>query len=271
MDKILIAGGDERQLYCAEALSEKYEVYVSGHDNTSFPSPDGNADCLVLPVIPFDAEGNIYAPNSERLLIPEDIRSLLRSSAVVIAGRTDERTAHCFSGHPIADYLSREDFCIKNAFLTAEGAVELAISALPVSLNGLPVLIVGMGRIGCILAELMKAFGAQVTAAVHNPKGAAKAAVMGIASVDSADTGTDYGLVFNTVPEKIFGKQELEGFSRRTLFIDLASAPGGIDISAAEELGIKVIWARGLPAKCSPETAGRIIADAVEEILAERG
>ena len=55
------------------------------------------------------------------------------------------------------------------------------------------------------------------------------------------------------------------------LVIDLASKPGGVDFKAASELGVKVVWALGLPGKVAPISAGRIIADTVMNILSERG
>ena len=42
----------------------------------------------------------------------------------------------------------------------------IALSELPVTLSGLKILIVGMGRIGTALTEILKGFGADVTAAV---------------------------------------------------------------------------------------------------------
>ena len=62
---------------------------------------------------------------------------------------------------------------------------------------------------------------------------------------------------------------ELEKFGEKTLFIDLASKPGGIDFDAAAELGIKAIWALGLPGKTAPVTAGEIIAETVIDIITE--
>ena len=58
---------------------------------------------------------------------------------------------------------------------------------------------------------------------------------------------------------------------KRTVMIDLASAPGGIDIHAAKEHGLKVIWALSLPGKHSPYTAGKIIAQTIIQILKEEG
>ena len=41
-------------------------------------------------------------------------------------------------------------------------------------------------------------------------------------------------------------------------------------MKAAQEMGMKVIWALGLPGKTAPVTAGEIIAGTVCDILEER-
>ncbi|MCM1472813.1 MAG: hypothetical protein NC040_02055, partial [Muribaculaceae bacterium] len=140
-----------------------------------------------------------------------------------------------------------------------------------VTLNGLKVLIVGMGRIGTSLAEILKGFGSDITVAVHNAKGTAKARITGIKSVCTDKMDTDYQLVFNTVPEMIFNTELLKRFSNDTLFIDLASKPGGIDFKSAAMLGKKVIWALGIPGKTAPVTSGEFIAETVAGIIEERG
>ena len=182
----------------------------------------------------------------------------------------DARLKATFPRHEVCDYLLREELSLRNAVPTAEGAVQLALEELPVTLSGLPVLIVGLGRIGTALAGILRGFGAEVTAAVYDPRGAAKARLHGIRSVPTRRMGGNYGLVFNTVPKLIFDRDVLSRFDRKTLFIDLASKPGGIDMEAAAELGLKTVWALGLPGKTAPITAGEIVAETVSSILAER-
>lgn len=63
----------------------------------------------------------------------------------------------------------------------------------------------------------------------------------------------------------------LRKFDDDTLFIDLASKPGGIDFDSASELGKKVVWALGIPGKTAPVTSGEFIAETVINILTERG
>ena len=48
----------------------------------------------------------------------------------------------------------------------------------------------------------------------------------------------------------------------------LSYAASGVDFEAASEIGIQVIWALSLPGKTAPVSAGKIVAQTVEELLA---
>lgn len=266
---ILIAGGDMRQIYCAEKLSDIYSVKVIGIDcDMKSDLSDDKFDCVVFPVPPLDEKGNISTPCSADTVQADTLKKFMKDDCIIFTGRYDKRLDEMFSNR-IIDYMSREDLCLKNAVPTAEGAVEIALAELPVTLSGLSVLIVGMGRIGTALAEILKGFGADITVAVRNARGAGKARVIGIKSVCMKDMGANYELVFNTAPEIVFSRDILEKFGDDTLFIDLASRPGGFDFRSASELNKKVIWALGLPGKTAPVTAGEIVAETIANILSE--
>lgn len=278
---ILAAGGDARQLYCAERLAAHFDISVTGFSESAFPegmslkrlSAAGKSpfDCVILPIPALDGEGFVNTPLSQEKLPLETIRGLLAPGGIVFAGRVTEELRRAFPENPVIDYSAREELCLRNAVPTAEGAVQIALSELPVTLCGLPVLIIGLGRIGTALAGILRGFGAQVTAAVRSPVGRAKAAAMGIPAVSCGELPTDFGLVVNTAPELVLDREKLGNFGTSTLFIDLASKPGGIDMEAAAELGLKVIWALGLPGRCAPVTAGYIAADTIAGIIEERG
>ena len=53
--------------------------------------------------------------------------------------------------------------------------------------------------------------------------------------------------------------------------LDLASKPGGVDLAAAGELGLTVIWALSLPGKVAPVTAGAAIKTTIYNMLHELG
>ncbi|MBQ8582880.1 MAG: dipicolinate synthase subunit A [Ruminococcus sp.] len=273
--RILTVGGDMRQLYCARRLAHEYDTSVLGFDEEYLSSSElsevrGRYDCVILPVPPLNNEGNIAAPCGSGAITADEVKSLLSEDGFILAGHVGESLRKSFQGIEVIDYLEREELSLKNAVPTAEGAVQIALEELPVTLSGLNVLIVGMGRIGTALSTILKGFGAEVTAAVHNERGAAKARIAGIKSVYTDNLPTGFELVFNTAPRLVFNKELLRKFSEKTLFIDLASKPGGIDFESASELGIRAVWALGLPGKTAPVTAGEIIAETVMEIIGER-
>jgi len=276
VEKILIAGGDMRQVYCGRRLAEQYEVSVIGFDGDMLPDDTAEerpekCGYAVLPVPPLDENGCVSTPCFSGKLTVSDVKQRLAPHAVIFAGRVSDELRRLFAGYEVLDYMEREELSLRNAVPTAEGAVQIALEEMPVTLSGEKVLIVGMGRIGTALAEILKGFGADITAAVRNAKGAAKAALLGVKTVCTKDMPHGYGLVFNTVPSMIFGREELSRFGKDTLFIDLASKPGGIDLASAQELGMKVVWALGLPGKTAPVTAGEIIAETVKNMISERG
>lgn len=281
-EKILIAGGDLRQLYCAEKLSQKYETAVIGFDKKYIPSSlsvkiaetdeTGLYDYAVLPVVPLDNDGSsVAAPCSSSQLKAVSVADMIKQDGMIFAGTATPAVSDIFCGRNVCGYLEREELSLLNAVPTAEGAVAIAIEELPVTLSGLKILIVGCGRIGTALIGILKGFGADISVGVRTPSAAAKARILGAKPCRMESCGTDFGLVINTAPTMIFTKELLEKFDKNTLFIDLASKPGGIDFDAAASLGIKAVWALGLPGKTAPITAGEIIADTIHGIISEKG
>ena len=78
--------------------------------------------------------------------------------------------------------------------------------------------------------------------------------------LDIYENISKFDLIFNTIPKLIIDADMLSKIGKRTLVIDLASVPGGVDFEAARKMGVKVIWALSLPGKVAPDTAGDIIA-----------
>jgi dipicolinate synthase subunit A len=76
-------------------------------------------------------------------------------------------------------------------------------------------------------------------------------------------------VVFNTIPSMVLGEDILIKMKKESLVIDLASIPGGIDFEKSKELGIKTIWALGLPGKVAPTTAAKVMRDTVYNIVGE--
>ncbi|MGN0661466.1 MAG: dipicolinate synthase subunit DpsA [Oscillospiraceae bacterium] len=283
----LVAGGDLRQVYLASALAKKYRVYtvgfkssmVSDKNVTHFESTDNidvKADYIVLPV-PASPDGeNISCPFGEEKIPLEKISELCRGNAVCFAGKAGRRLKEICEAAEISlcDYMEREELAVLNAVPTAEGALQIALEELPTTIFGQKVLVIGLGRIGKVLAMYLKALGADVTVAARSYSSLAWAQIYGCKPLRIAEMNEvigKFGLIINTAPSMVIDRSALGRVSTDALIIDLASKPGGVDFEAARRLGRKTIWALSVPGKVAPVSAGEIIASTILNILEERG
>ena len=240
------------------------------------PGQAGLADCVVLPLTVCSGDGLLNAPLSvgEHPLAP--ILDQLTPGQLICGGRVDEGTQAMARerGLTIRDYFTREELAVANAVPTAEGAVQLAMEHLPITIHGARVLVVGFGRVGRMTAQRFSALGARVSVAARKYEQLAWAQAMGFGAEQLGRLAgwlCGYDLVVNTVPARVLGRAELEDLRRDCLILDLASRPGGVDLSAAGELGLTVIWALSLPGKVAPVTAGAAIRNTIYNMLHELG
>lgn len=279
MKNIWVVGGDPRQAALAAALAD------DGHGVHTFALGQGDergldgidrADCVILPLPASTGDGMLNAPLSEERHPLEDILAALRPGQLVCAGMVGEewkRTAE-ERGLVVQDYFAREELAVLNAVPTAEGAIQIALEELPITLHEARVLLVGFGRLSRALGPRLLGLGAKVWVAARSYAQRAAAESMGLGSEGLErlpDWLCAYDLVINTVPAPILGIEELAAMKEGVLVIDLASRPGGVDRSAAAALGVKVIHALSLPGRVAPVTAGRYIRDTVYHMMEELG
>ncbi len=175
------------------------------------------------------------------------------------------------SADNVYDYTKREDFAIKNAYLTAEGALSLAINESDISLINSEILICGFGRIGKALHRYLSAFSRNITVCSRSSESKALANSLGAKTVDftALKEKNSFDYIFNTVPHPVFNKEELAATKDEALIIDLASFPGGVDIHFAKHNNTRLITARGLPSEYSAKSAGRILGETVDNMIRE--
>lgn len=189
-------------------------------------------------------------------------KELLKATPPVFAGNV--------TGKHIYDYTKSEIFAVRNAFLTAEGAVSLAVSESDASLINANILITGYGRIAKALIMYLKPYTTHISVCVRNEVQEAYAHCSGCRVISySALNCQDYDFIFNTVPHPVFNAEELYTVNPTALLMDLASFPGGIDRHTAKHLNLRFLTANGLPARYSPRTAGEITGETVFSMIKE--
>ena len=278
---IWVVGGDPRQAALAALLADDgHSVHTyaleRGEGMKCEPSMDGadRADCVVLPLPAAGPDGGLNAPLAAERHGLEDVLDALRPGQLVCAGMAGEGLGEMAGARRLLlrDYFAREELAVLNAIPTAEGAIQIAMEELPITLHDARVLVVGFGRLGRALAPRLRSLGARVWVSARRYEQRAAAESMGLGSegVDRLpDWLCSYDLVFNTVPAPVLGVEELAALKEGALVIDLASRPGGVDMEAAAALGVRVIWALSLPGKVAPVTSGRYIKDTVYHIMEE--
>ena len=91
---------------------------------------------------------------------------------------------------------------------TAEGAIQIAMEELPITIHGANVLVIGNGRIGSLLAGRLQCLGAHVTVSARSPADFARMDGHGYGKLDTRNLAghlVQFDLVVNTVPVCILG------------------------------------------------------------------
>lgn len=271
--KFSIIGGDRRQIEIAAFLKK------SGHDVNVFGLPPMyglkvmdslcnsvfDSDATILP-LPVSRDGKtITTPLTNDVIFLQDI--LQCHPKMVFGGMIKPPLIEEFNARSIAynDYYASEALTVKNAVLTAEAAVALAINGTDRSIFNSKALVIGYGRIGKQLARYLKALGAEVTATSRYPGTRAKIFSDGIIPLDTGlcrEAASQFDYIFNTVPSPIMDGAFF-GSCKKTAFVEDLATDAGTDFAAAVRHGINAAVYGSLPGKHSPVTAAEFIADEI--------
>lgn len=218
----------------------------SGFEIVDHPTPE--VTHLLLDVPGFTAEGLL------RNGLPlERILETLPPYITVAGGNLDHPA---LEGYRTWDLLQDPRYLALNAAITADCALQVAAPLLTTVFRQSPALIIGWGRIGKCLGQLLRSLGTDVTVAARKPQDRAMLQAMGYRAADPGNLQdlSSYRILFNTVPKPMLTQAQLSP-CRNCVKIDLASVRG--------LEGEDVVWARGLPGIHAPESSGRLIADTI--------
>lgn len=222
-----------------------HNLHKEGIRTIDHPAPE--ITHLLLDAPSFSPEGKL-----RNGLEIQNVLEQIPSDVIVIGGNL-KHTA--LSGYRIMDLLQDEAYLARNAAITADCALRVAAQLLKTTFRDTPTMILGWGRIGKCLADLLKGMGAMVTVAARKESDRAMLNALGYEAADFSHLPSFCELVFNTVPGQDFG-----------------DFPNSIKIDLASEKSITgedVVWARGLPGTMVPESSGNLIAETILRLCKE--
>lgn len=285
--KFSIVGGDLRNVKLAEFIAaggNSVNIYGFGKAGFDIKFKESNtleeaisgADVVIGPIPCSNDNEFINAPFHNGSIHINEVFKCMNKNQLFIAGRISEKILHLAQVYNVytVDMLEREEMAVLNAIPTAEGAIQIAMEEMPITLHNCNALILGYGRIGKILAKMLQGLGSNVYVEARKYADFAWIRSYGYKPVslnELSQTVKTMNVIFNTIPSIVLDNEILKLINTDCLIIDLASKPGGVDFDKAKALGLKAIWALSLPGKVAPVTAAEFIRDTVFNIIEELG
>ena len=262
--RLIAFGGDERMLGVLQAAQQAgwETVHIAGEDDV--PEQLEGADAVMLPWPRSFRDDRLVAAPGAKPMNRERVLSLIPPCRVAVVGGVEEDAL------PMVQRLVRpekdEAFLRKNAQLTAEGAVLEVLRRRRHALLESTAMITGFGRIGLEMAVRLCALGMFVIVCARSESQMHMAHGMGahpvpLRQIASACAQAD--VVINTVPARVLNRSALEQLRRHTPIIELASAPYGLDLEEAVQMGLEVAVESGLPGRYAPLDAGKALFEAL--------
>ncbi len=277
-----VIGGDSRQLFAAQYLGNSgYDVTLFGCEHGNIPEGAqladniDNAMCADIILLPLPVTKNgkaINTPLSSCVITLKDVADRLTDRHSVFLGMGQPnliRQLQAKAGF-ICDYFKIEEFTYKNALLTAEGILSIILDRLPVTVFGLNAAVIGYGRIGGFISDMLKGLGADVTVFARNSLQRTKASAKGLTALHTNEiknTVGNFSCIINTVPSRIIDEDAISAVGNGAILIEAASAPYGINAEACSRHSKTLIKAFSLPGKTAPKSAGIIIGETVRTVL----
>lgn len=282
--EITLLGGDKRSIKLAHLLIEDNDnLKVFGFEesevspllvSSSLITAITGSNIVIAPLPCSNDDILLNTPFYKGEIKIREIFKAMKKDQVFIGGKISKEIKDIANHYGIStfDIMDREELAILNAIPTVEGGIQIAMEEMDTTIHNSNIMILGFGRIGKLLAKSLKGLGGNVFVEARKHEDLAWIKSYGYHPLHLSKIKNylpNMDLVFNTIPSMIMDEENLSELKKESLVIDLASKPGGIDFENAKDMGIKVIWALGLPGKVAPKTAAEIIKQSIYNIIEE--
>lgn len=272
----LVIAGDGRQrelVHLLKARGDKVEHINQCVEEKELGQLVEQCDTLILPIPVSKDKKHIFSDNESLKLSVASVFSALTEHQTVVAGGFDSNHIQLLKEKNIAffDCMGEESFCIYNAFLTAQGALQLMLESSGDYLPGKRVLVTGYGRVGKACAALLKPLGCDVYVAARSKAQLMEAQTANCKTLLIEEIGGNaflFDFVLNTVPCRIFSERTVGFFKEGSVYIELASSPFGADKAHFERSKAAFVSGASLPGRLCKTASAKAILGATGDFLA---
>jgi len=231
------------------------------------------AQVLILPMGGTDLEGNIKTMDPDiTLRLSPEIAATIPEGVIVIIGFARDFVKEWANRYKwkLFEIAKMDLVAILNSIPSAEGAIQMAMEKLPITIHGSNSFVLGFGRVGKTLARMLNGIGARTTVVARKRPDLARVLEMGYRPLHLSELHQhihEADVIFNTIPALILDHKLLSLMNKDALIIDLASSPGGTDFTAAKKMGLQAILAPSLPGLVAPKSSGKILAQVIPQLI----
>ena len=276
-----IIGGDDRQAYMADKLSEMnfkiitYEIKLKT-SNEKIKQANSIKEALkhsknVICPIPFTRDNVSFVNQVKNFSLSiQEFKDNLTSTHRVFGGCIPDDFVK-FAGKRnifLYDYMKNESFVIFNAIATAEAAIAQAILNSPVNMHSSKCLVLGFGRCGKLIANKLKNLCKTVAICTRNENDRALADAYGYDTFDLfmlKRNIKDFNYIFNTIPATILTKELVENISKYAFILDITGS--GVDLKESLKKSTNLKVSLAIPGKFKPKSSADALTNLTLQII----
>lgn len=229
-----------------------------------------NKNDIIVTGIPISKDKKHIVANYTNLKIKLDFLQNLKNK-ILISGMIPDKYEKILKENKnyVIDLLKNEDYIIFNAKITVEGIIKYLIENTKTSLFNSKILVLGYGRIGKILCNVLKSFTENIYCVTYSKEETEIARANTINVILEEDLEKflkNFEIIINTVPKIILDSKKLNMLYKEAFVLDVASKPGGIDQDFAQKSKINYMWKLGIPSEISPIECAKKIQNEIYKI-----
>lgn len=294
MKNICLIGGDRRNLELAKLLLKDNDNYVRLYANekmyyeiieskkleneekytnleecTNLEKAIANSN-IVVTGIPISKDKEYLTGEYTNLKISLEEFFLNLKNNFLISGMVPEKFNEMLkkNNNKFLDILKDERYVITNAKITVEGIIKYLIENTENTIFNSKILVLGYGRIGKILCNVLKNFTENIYCMPNSKEEEELLNANAINTISKENLNnnlTKFEIIVNTIPKLVLDKKEIELLNKEVFVLDIASKPGGINREIAQKNNIKFSWKLGIPAEISPIACAEKIKNIIYE------